>query len=93
LALSLSVITSRRIWEAIEDWLPPACFKVSGTHGACQIGYREVGKSGLYSGIVTWTFGGPRGIEVKGVPYLRVFGKGGKTRYLPLHPGTNALIH
>jgi len=29
----------------------------------------------------------------KGVPHLRVFGKGGKTRYLPLHPGTNALVH
>ena len=29
----------------------------------------------------------------KGVPHLRVTGKGGKTRYLPLHPGTHALIH
>jgi integrase/recombinase XerD len=29
----------------------------------------------------------------KGVPHLKVQGKGGKTRYLPLHPGTNALIH
>ena len=29
----------------------------------------------------------------KGVPHLKVSGKGGKTRYLPLHPGTNALIH
>lgn len=29
----------------------------------------------------------------KGVPHLRVSGKGGKTRYLPLHPGTTALIH
>jgi integrase/recombinase XerD len=29
----------------------------------------------------------------KGVPHLKVHGKGGKTRYLPLHPGTNALIH
>lgn len=28
----------------------------------------------------------------KGVPHLRVSGKGGKTRYLPLHPGTNSLI-
>ena len=28
----------------------------------------------------------------KGVPHLCVSGKGGKTRYLPLHPGTNALI-
>jgi integrase len=27
------------------------------------------------------------------VPHLRVSGKGGKTRYLPLHPGTQALIH
>jgi integrase/recombinase XerD len=29
----------------------------------------------------------------KGVPHLKVSGTGGKTRYLPLHPGTNALIH
>lgn len=29
----------------------------------------------------------------KGVPHLRISGKGGKTRYLPLHPGTHALIH
>ena len=29
----------------------------------------------------------------KGVPHLTVSGKGGKTRYLPLHPGTNALIN
>jgi site-specific recombinase XerD len=29
----------------------------------------------------------------KGVPHLRVSGKGGKTRYLPLHPATQALIH
>jgi integrase/recombinase XerD len=29
----------------------------------------------------------------KGVPHLKVSGKGGKVRYLPLHPGTNALIH
>ena len=29
----------------------------------------------------------------KGVPHLKVTGKGGKTRYLPLHPGTQALIH
>jgi len=28
----------------------------------------------------------------KGVPQLRVSGKGGKTRYLPQHPGTHALI-
>ena len=31
--------------------------------------------------------------ERKGVPHLKVSGKGGKTRYLPLHPGTAALIH
>jgi integrase/recombinase XerD len=29
----------------------------------------------------------------KGVPHLMVSGKGGKMRYLPLHPGTHALIH
>jgi integrase/recombinase XerD len=29
----------------------------------------------------------------KGVPHLKVSGKGGKTRYLPLHPSTQALIH
>lgn len=29
----------------------------------------------------------------RGVPHLHVAGKGGKTRYLPLHPGTNGLIH
>jgi len=28
----------------------------------------------------------------KGVPHLKVSGKGGKTRYLPLHPDTNGLI-
>jgi site-specific recombinase XerD len=27
------------------------------------------------------------------VPHLKVDGKGEKTRFLPLHPGTNALIH
>jgi site-specific recombinase XerD len=27
------------------------------------------------------------------VPHLKVSGKGGKMRYVPLHPGTNALIH
>jgi integrase/recombinase XerD len=27
------------------------------------------------------------------VPHLRVSGKGGKTRYLPLHSGTNRLIN
>jgi integrase/recombinase XerD len=29
----------------------------------------------------------------RGVPHLKVSGKGEKTRYLPLHPGTNSLIH
>jgi integrase/recombinase XerD len=29
----------------------------------------------------------------KGVPHLKVSGKGGKTRYVPLHPGTHSLIH
>ena len=29
----------------------------------------------------------------RGVTHLVVSGKGEKTRYLPLHPGTNALIH
>ena len=29
----------------------------------------------------------------KGVPHLKVSGKGGKNRYLPLHPGTNGLIN
>jgi integrase/recombinase XerD len=29
----------------------------------------------------------------KGVPHLKVSGKGGKNRYLLLHPGTHALIH
>jgi integrase/recombinase XerD len=29
----------------------------------------------------------------KGVPYFRVSGKGGKIRYVELHPGTNALVH
>jgi site-specific recombinase XerC len=29
----------------------------------------------------------------KGVPHLKVSVKGGKTRYLPLHPGTNGLIN
>jgi site-specific recombinase XerD len=29
----------------------------------------------------------------RGVPHLRVTGKGEKTRYLPLHPGSNQLIH
>jgi len=29
----------------------------------------------------------------RGVPHLRVAGKGGKTPYLPLHPATGGLIH
>jgi integrase/recombinase XerD len=29
----------------------------------------------------------------RGVPHLKVEGKGEKLRFLPLHPGTNALIH
>jgi integrase/recombinase XerD len=29
----------------------------------------------------------------RGVPHLKVSGKGEKTRYLPLHPGSNQLIH
>ncbi len=29
----------------------------------------------------------------KGVPHLKVSGKDGKTRYVPLHPATHALIH
>ena len=29
----------------------------------------------------------------KALPHLKVSGKGSKTRYLPLHPGTQALIH
>lgn len=29
----------------------------------------------------------------RGVPHLKVSGKGGKTRYLPLHPAASALIH
>ena len=29
----------------------------------------------------------------RGVPHLNVSGKGDKTRYVPLHPGTNTLIH
>jgi site-specific recombinase XerD len=29
----------------------------------------------------------------KGVPHLKVSGKGGKTRYRPPHPGTQGLIH
>jgi integrase len=29
----------------------------------------------------------------RGVPHIKVSGKGEKTRYLPLHPGTNELVH
>ena len=29
---------------------------------------------------------------MRGVPHLRVRGKGGKTRYIPLHPGTQGLV-
>src|SRR5271169_1811979 len=29
----------------------------------------------------------------RGVPHIKVAGKGEKTRYLPLHPGTNELVH
>jgi site-specific recombinase XerD len=29
----------------------------------------------------------------RGVPHIKVAGQGEKTRYLPLHPGTNELIH
>jgi integrase/recombinase XerD len=29
----------------------------------------------------------------KGAPHLKVSGKGGKTRYIPLHPGANGLIN
>ena len=29
----------------------------------------------------------------RGVPYIKVSGKGEKTRYLPLHPATNELVH
>jgi len=28
----------------------------------------------------------------RGAPHLRVRGKGGKTRYIPLHPGTQGLV-
>jgi len=31
--------------------------------------------------------------ERRGVPHLRVSGKGEKTRYVPLHPATSGLIH
>jgi integrase/recombinase XerD len=29
----------------------------------------------------------------RGVPHLKIAGKGEKTRYVPIHPATNALIH
>jgi integrase/recombinase XerD len=29
----------------------------------------------------------------RGVPHLKIEGKGEKTRYVPIHPATNALIH
>jgi len=31
--------------------------------------------------------------ERRGVPHLKVSGKGGKTRYVPLHPAAGSLIH
>jgi len=31
--------------------------------------------------------------ERRGVPHLKVSGKGGKTRYIPLHPAASGLIH
>ncbi|MCP5245888.1 MAG: tyrosine-type recombinase/integrase [Burkholderiales bacterium] len=31
--------------------------------------------------------------ERRGVPHLKVSGKGGKTRYVPLHPAASSLIH
>jgi integrase/recombinase XerD len=31
--------------------------------------------------------------ERRGVPHLKVAGKGGKTRYVPLHPAAGGLIH
>ncbi len=31
--------------------------------------------------------------ERRGVPHLKVSGKGGKTRYVPLHPAASGLIH
>jgi site-specific recombinase XerD len=29
----------------------------------------------------------------RGVPHLRVLGKGGKTRYVPLHPASAECLH
>lgn len=31
--------------------------------------------------------------ERRGVPHLKVSGKGGKTRYVPLHPAAGGLVH
>lgn len=31
--------------------------------------------------------------ERRGVPHLKITGKGGKTRYIPLHPAASGLIH
>ena len=31
--------------------------------------------------------------ERRGVPHMKISGKGGKTRYLPLHPAASGLIH
>mgnify|MGYP000856709098 FL=1 len=31
--------------------------------------------------------------ERRGVPHMKISGKGGKTRYLPLHPAASSLIH
>ena len=31
--------------------------------------------------------------ERRGVPHMKVLGKGGKTRYVPLHPAASGLIH
>ncbi len=31
--------------------------------------------------------------ERRGVPHLKISGKGGKTRYVPLHPAASGLIH
>jgi integrase/recombinase XerD len=33
------------------------------------------------------------GQERRGVPHMRVWGKGGKVRYLPIHPATQALVN
>ena len=31
--------------------------------------------------------------ERRGVPHIKISGKGGKTRYVPLHPAASGLIH